>query len=120
MLPMGTIVTVCMLLGVLCLAAGMLNARWNNLPKAVAWPLGGLVFVAGAWNTFWHGLRHLTDFWGIAALVSGVIMMLAALIILPAARTPTWLATRLATKRTLVLLALLACFLLYAITIFRL
>lgn len=114
MLPMGTIVTVCMLIGLLCLTAGIVNSRWHTLPKALAWSLGGLVFVGGAWNTFWHGLRHLGDFWGIAALISGVIMMLAGTCIIQGPNAPAWLQK----IRWLVLVALLGCFLLYAITIY--
>lgn len=116
MLPMGTIITVCMLIGVLTLSASFINKQWQNLPKWLGWIMGGLVFAAGAWNTFWHGVRHLSDFWGIAALLSGVVLMLAGTCILRGTRTPAWLQK----IRALVWLCLLGCFLLYANTIYRL
>lgn len=116
MLPMGTIVTVCMLVGILCLIAQLAKTTANSLPGWLFRALGGIVFCAGAWNTFWHGLRNLTNFWGIAALLSGIIMMFAAVLVI-----------RFSNKnrdnhlqRVVALVLLTAFFLLYAITILRL
>ena len=116
MLPMGTIVTVCMLIGLLFAAPYVLKGKRTRLPAIISWAVGGVVFAAGAWNTFWHGLRHLTDFWGIAALISGIFLMLTALYIAPVKSVPD----KLHQFRIVVVIGLLASFLLYAITIARL
>jgi len=115
-MPMGTIVTVCMLIGLLFSVPYALNGRLKRLPDIVAWLVGALVFVAGGWNTFWHGLRNLNNFWGIAALISGVFMMLTAIYIMQIRSLPKGLRR----IRLIVLAGLFLCFLLYAITIARL
>ena len=66
---MGIVVTVGMLLGML-----ELNFRFEAARLWIAYLLIGL----GAWNALWYGLRHVTEFWGIAAMVSGLFMLLAA------------------------------------------
>jgi len=78
MLPMGTIVAVCMLLGLLFAMPYAVNAKLKAMPRMLTMVIGGLVFLAGGWNTFWHGMRNVTNFWGVAALISGVFMMLTA------------------------------------------
>ena len=37
-----------------------------------------VVVAAGLWNVLWYGLQHFTEFWGMAALVSGVLMITTA------------------------------------------
>jgi len=115
-MPMGTIVTVCMLIGLLFAVPYAINGKLKSMPSAISLLVGGIVFAAGGWNTFWHGLRHLTNFWGIAALVSGVFMMLTALYIMQLKSVPVGLLR----IRPYVLVGLLICFLVYAITIARL
>lgn len=115
-MPMGTIITLCMLIGILASLPGVLSGRWSVLPRWLAIPVGALVGVAGAWNTFWHGIRHPGEFWGQAALVSGCIMMLTALYLLRPENLPQWLKS----VKPVVVLALVGCFLVYAITIYRL
>jgi hypothetical protein len=75
-----------------------------------------LVLLAGLWNALWYGLQHLGEFWGQAALGSGILLIIAALFILAPDRLPA-LVIRL---KALFLLALLGCGLLYAMTIARL
>lgn len=116
MLPMGTIVTVCMLIGLVFAAPYAVNAKLKSLPSYLAWMVGSVVFAAGAWNTFWHGIRNLTNFWGLAALVSGIFMMCTALYILRYSSLPQWLKS----ARPVVLICLLISFALYATTIARL
>lgn len=113
---MGTIVTACMLVGILSMLPGLIFKRWPALPTWLAIPVSTLIFCAGAWNTFWHGLRHLNEFWGQAALVSGAFMMICALYMLRKDALPEWLKR----MKVYVWLALTACFLTYAITIYRL
>ncbi len=116
MLPMGTIVTVCMLIGLLFAAPYAVSKKIKPLPDYLAWVIGSVVFAAGAWNTFWHGIRNLNNFWGLAALISGVFMMCTALYILRFQHLPQWLKS----ARPVVLICLLLSFALYAITIARL
>ena len=115
-LPMGTIVTVCMLVGLLLAFPYALSSKLKPLPAALAVPLGSLVFLGGAWNTLWHGLRNMTNFWGVAALISGIFMMLAALYIMRYKSLPV----ALQKIRIAVLLGLLFWFALYAIKIISL
>lgn len=119
MLPMGTVVAACMLVGVLfALRPPFLQV----LPVLVHRLIATIVIAAGLWNVLWYALQHLLEFWGIAALISGVLLVLSGLYILQNPRPavlPKWL--HLADKlRIPIVLALFACFLLYAITIYRL
>ena len=113
MLPMGTIVTVCMFLG-LIVATGLPLIK--TLPTIVKKSIATLVLAGGLWNTLWYGLQHLTEFWGIAALVSGILMIITAMYVLCINKLPDTLIK----AKPFVLLALLCCGLLYAITIARL
>lgn len=115
-MPMGTIVTVCMLIGLLFAVPYAASSKLKPLPNMLAWLVGAVVFTAGGWNTFWHGLRNITNFWGLAALISGVFMMLTAVYILQLKSVPAGLRR----ARPFVLLGLLVCFVLYATTIARL
>ena len=113
MLPMGTIVAACMFIGVLAAAEIPLIRK---LPSAVMKFLGLVVFAAGAWNVLWYALRHITEFWGLAALVSGLLMLITSGYLLAPNRMPGILAG----LKPLVLALLFCCGLLYAITIARL
>ena len=66
---MGIVMAIIMLLGVLAL----MNTRWKNNVISIVLLLGGL------WNIFWYGLRHLNSFWGNSAIITGILMVLAAL-----------------------------------------
>ena len=111
MLPMGTIVTACMFIGLAAVAPPL-----KKLPlvirKAGAW----LVLAAGLWNVLWYGVQHYSEFWGIAALVSGGLMIVTALYVLAPSRLPAWLRP----AKPFVLSLLLICAVFYAITIARL
>ena len=113
MLPMGTIVTCCMIGGLLVAA---FPTGSTILPRWFIRVVGSILLLAGLWNSLWHGLRHLGEFWGIAALVSGLVMILTALYLLIPDRLPG----NLIKLKPLVLLSLLGFALLYAITIIRL
>ena len=113
MLPMGTIVTVCMFLG-LIVASGLPLIK--TLPTIVKKTVATLVLAGGLWNTLWYGLQHLTEFWGIAALVSGILMIITAMYVLSVHKLPSILVK----AKPIVLFLLLGCALLYAITIARL
>jgi hypothetical protein len=113
MLPMGTIVTVCMLIG-LVVAAPL--ALINKLPPLLRKACACVVLAAGLWNVLWYGLRHLFEFWGMAALLSGVLMITTAAYVLIPSRLPGWIRT----LKPAILIMLSGCALLYAITIARL
>ena len=113
---MGTVLTLCMLLALVVATPYSLSKSIKPLPRFVAIPIGLLVFIAGAWNVFWYALQHITEYWGVAALVSGVLLMITAGYIVNFERLP-----RLLNRcRPIVLLALLGSMLHYGFTIYRL
>jgi len=84
-----------------------------------------LLLALGLWNAAWYGLRHLGSFWGYAALLSGIVMLLAGFILLIESKTqppPALLAVyqKLKLLRLPIFIALLAGFLLYAVTLIQL
>jgi len=116
MLPMGSIMTVCMVISAVALAIRLLGKGSSRVSTQVSSAAGVLALAAGVWNAVWHAPRHITEFWGQAALVSGVLMMLAAAYLLRPSRLPAWLVS----ARLIVLIALVGCTALYGVTIYRL
>lgn len=116
MIPMGTVVTVCMLVGLIYALVQLSVPGVRRLSSKVHAVPAVILGLAGAWNTFWHGTRNLTDFWGLAALASGIVMMLGAYLIYRQGAAQV----HLFNLRPLVLIALAGFFLLYAIAIYRL
>ena len=116
MLPMGTIMAVLMLLGVLFANRLPIIGIGARLPNSVRQIIGGLVTAGGAWNVFWHALRHLSDFWGQMALVSGVLMLITGVSLI----NSSWLPSLFQRMRPVVILGLLACGVFYGWTIFSL
>jgi hypothetical protein len=122
MIPMGTVVTVCMIVTVV-FANRFPAGRFRNYSLNRATPLivlrsiGLVTGAAGLWNVFWYGLRHLGEFWGHMALGSGILMtMLSALLVLPPARQPSLLNS----LRPYAVLGLLGFAVFYGVTIYRL
>ena len=125
---MGIVVCVAMLAGLL----GFMPMPWrenqaNSVPaqsilgrvQSIA-PL--LLAIMGAWNALWYGLRHLGSFWGNTGLVTGLIMLMAA-VLLNKTNTGSLLAVIyrvLNPLRVPVFIALLASFLLYLVTLIQL
>ncbi|MDT8429565.1 MAG: hypothetical protein RQ757_12465 [Pseudomonadales bacterium] len=109
---MGTVVTFAMLFGAIALFAV------NRLSKPLRQGIGVAVLLLGLWNVLWYGLRHLGEFWGHAALASGIAMLFAATLILIEAGMLR-LATPPRTIRLIIIAALLASLLLYGITIIQ-
>ncbi len=113
MIPMGTVVAVCMFTGLIVAVP---------LPEFIKIPIllkkigAGVVMAAGLWNVLWYGLQHFSEFWGMAALTSGVLMIVTAAYILAPMRLPGWLVL----AKPVVLTLLLGCAMLYSITIARL
>lgn len=112
-IPMGTLVTCCMLATVLFSSrlANRLSPNW--LLRTV----GAVAVAAGLWNVLWYALRNIGQFWGSMALGSGLLMMaLGATLLLPVTRLPGWLNK----VRPLLVFVLLAFAIYYARTIYHL
>lgn len=77
---MGTVVTVCMLIAILLSFGG------KYLPASFRVAIATITAAAGAWNVFWHGLRHIGEFWGHMALASGALMLVLSVLIILANR----------------------------------
>jgi len=107
MLPMGTIVTVCMLVGLLFATRLPGFNLLQRLPLVFRQCVGAIVFLAGAWNVFWYALQHLTEYWGVAALVSGILMMVTGAYIAKAEWLPVWLRKSMPVILALLLVAAL-------------
>jgi len=106
---MGIVVALVMLVGLVVMVRKNTQAVTT---KAVAL----LLLIGGFWNALWYGLRNLSDFWGLAGLVSGIVMVLAAVYL--------WLSLSGNQQKTaikvLLVCALGACFALYFITLLQL
>ena len=113
MLPMGTIMAVCMFAGLaVALNLPVLKSLPLSLRKAVGW----IVLAAGLWNSLWYGTQHITEFWGYSALVSGVLMIITGMVILCPAKLPKFLKN----SKPVVLVLLAGYAVLYTVTIARL
>ena len=113
MIPMGTVVTVCMFTG---LIAALVPPKSDGPRTLVLRLVGVIVLAAGLWNVFWYGLQHYAEFWGVAALISGVTMIQTSLYVFRVGGLPA-ISIR---AKPFVLVLLLGCALMYAITIARL
>ncbi|MFT5894601.1 MAG: hypothetical protein ACI8VW_001472 [bacterium] len=112
-IPMGTVVTLCMLLTVL------FTSRLANrfAPSWLLRTVGVIAAAAGLWNVLWFAARNFGEFWGTMALGSGVVLLaLGSTLILPATRLPDWLNK----IRPVLVFVLLAFALYYAQTIYNL
>ncbi|MGY8869216.1 MAG: hypothetical protein ACKVJE_02140 [Pseudomonadales bacterium] len=116
MLPMGTIMAGCMALGLLFATRLPVLRTVQKLPAWFRKTMAFVVFAAGSWNVFWYAMRHFTEFWGTAALISGCLMLLTSAYIFNAKCLPRFLQK----MRPGVLFLLLCCAVLYGVTIYRL
>ncbi len=102
-------------------AFGLIAMIWtwfarNSAPsKARRFYTGHLAVTAlsllGLWNIAWYGMRNVETFWGQAAVITGVIMLLGALQLSE---------RRILLPKLAVFIGLIASFTLYAVTIVRL
>ena len=116
-IPMGTVVTVCMLLCVLFANRFPVGALNTRVPQGVLRVVGFVCAAAGLWNILWFALRNITHFWGQMALGSGLLLCaLSALLLLPPARIPP----RLEGARQVMVLGLTGFASYYAWTIYNL
>lgn len=114
--------TIAMLLGLVVLRPTPWRADISSQVdlRFVVFTSAALLFF-GLWNVLWYGLRHFDSFWGFAAIFSGIVMVLSAVIIFlergePAVTDSTWVGS----IRSIVVWVLAGCFLLYAVTLVQL
>jgi len=88
----------------------------QELPTWFRKTIAFVVFAAGSWNVFWYALRHFSEFWGSAALISGCLMLLTSVYIFNAKCLPRFVQK----MRPGVLFLLLCCAFLYGVTIYQL
>ncbi len=112
MIPMGSVVTACMIVGLIV----ALPPIAKGCPKPIRLSIGGILLAAGLWNILWYASQHFTEFWGIAAFCSGVLMVITSIYIIKA----SWLSLFLQRAKPVVLLMLLGFAALYAIKIYSL
>ncbi len=118
---MGIVVTFAMLLGLIILRPSPWRHDYREKQdlRLVTFTSSMLVLL-GLWNTLWYGLRHLGDFWGWAAVLSGIAMLSSAFIIIRERSDPTASSgTFLGAIRGFVVGGLAISFLLYAVTIIQ-
>ena len=75
---MGIVVTVFM---ILILLLSVPNPLKRTLGKA-QYTLASFALLAGLWNVFWYALQFVGTFWGNAALVSGILMIITSLLLI--------------------------------------
>jgi uncharacterized membrane protein HdeD (DUF308 family) len=109
---MGTIVTACMIGGLIVAVPPMAKA----CPRFIRQLIGVVLLAAGLWNVLWYASQHFREFWGLAALCSGVLMIITSIYILKA----NWLPAFIRRAKPVILLMLLCFAVLYAFTIYRL
>lgn len=126
---MGVVVTLFMLLGLLVIAP-LRNPVCTGLRRNKAiliFVVWGLL-LTGLWNVLWFGLRYPTQFWGVAAIISGVAMIFIALLISVSQKTVglsqyTWvqrIVRAIKPAQVLIIAVLFLCFVLYAVTLIQL
>ena len=79
--------------------------------------------VVGAWNALWYGLQNTASFWGMTGLITGLIMMLSAVVLTTQANNNKIIKPFykiLNPFRIPLFVALLASFLLYLVTLIQL
>lgn len=126
---MGIVVSVFMLLGLLMASPWVPpGLRVLRSRPGVVDVLGSGLLLAGLWNSLWYGLRHLGDFWGLAALVSGILMITVAVLVLLEHGSDVWRRQSAAVRAhavvkplaVVLVVGLALCFGLYTVALVRL
>jgi hypothetical protein len=95
------------------------NALGDRTKLVAPWIVG----VAGLWNFAWYGLQNIPSFWGIAALTSGIIMLLSFFLLTPKPHPNSIVESirgHINKIRLPVYVGLVASFLLYLVTLIQL
>ena len=115
---MGIVVTLVMLLGLLAL----FGQKYTSGSKT-QFTIIGLLALLGAWNAFWHGVQYWPPIWAKAAIISGIFMILTALLLtVKKYSIADSFLQGTAGKMTVyfIIVGLLCSFLLYAVTLIQL
>jgi len=124
---MGIVVTVFMALILFLSVPGPVERTLKKFQYSIFL----VAFLLGAWNAFWYGAQHIYDFWGMAAMMSGMLMMLTSLSNVSLENSPTaiqnvfgWLQAKVNSLpqgfNELMLLMLLGCVCIYSYTLIML
>ena len=107
---MGIVMALAMLLGLVASTGKRFLGRLQ--PRIVA----AVLIISGLWNILWYGVAHASEFWGQAAIISGLAMLLMAWFLSNQSKLKLfgWSALRV------VQILLLICFLLYLTTLIQL
>ena len=116
MLPMGSIMAGSMLLAVIFAVDLKGYNVLQKLPKPVLRLVASFVMLSGLWNVLWYASQHFGEFWGNAAFVSGLLMIITSFYLFGYKRGSSVLWK----VKPLVLLLLLGCSVLYSYTIYNL
>ena len=110
---MGIVITVALL-------CALISLLWiKRFNKSALLVVSMFSILAGTWNVLWYWLRHPVSFWGLAALVSGLALLVVGLLTLQKTdHINISLISDVAIKPLLLILSV--SFLLYAITIIQL
>jgi len=124
---MGIVVTIVMLFGLVILRPTPWRSSFTLEPNLVFLSVAVVsLSVCGLWNLLWFGLRNLGDFWGWAAIVSGLAMILSAQLIITQhiiaqhSERFNMIGTKLVKIKGLIISVLALSFILYAVTIVQL
>ncbi len=121
-------IVVCILLGIALMLLKPLSQlgfnRLSNKPILVKF-LALAVFNIGFWNAFVYGMREIDHFWGLAGIGSGVLMILASLVIFFQKKlidmpVPNGKQAFLIASQWVLSISLLCFFMLYLVTLVRL
>ncbi len=116
-IPMGTVVAVCMIITLVFVNRIPVLSLNRITPPVILRVIGIVTGAAGLWNVLWYALRHPTQFWGLMALGSGLLMtLLSVLLVLSPDRQPAMLTP----VRPFALIGLLGFAITYAVGIYRL
>jgi hypothetical protein len=126
---MGIVVCVFMLLGLLMAMPWVPpGLRILRVRPGIADFLALGLLLTGLWNFLWYGSRHLNEFWGLAAFVSGLAMISVAILLLVEHGSEAWRRQSLVVRAHSVLkplaiplvVGLAICFAIYATALVRL
>ena len=118
---MGIVITFVMLIGLVILRPTPWRAETGLSAPQLLRLIGGFLLVLfGIWN-IGYGVQNLSEFWGWAALLSGLVMTSAALLIAALTRLElSQAAWGIIQYRTPITSLLAAFFLLYSVTLIQL
>ncbi len=120
---MGIVVCISMLLGLLMFTP----KAWLGHKTLTKWQsiIAVQLLLFGVWNAAWYGAQHMGSFWGEAALVSGLTMILSGIVLAVESgdeknKFTNSIYQLIKPVRLIVIVMLFVSFALYAITLIQL